>query len=158
MSGKGIVLINNETENKQQIKRSQTKKQRIHTVPRLFTSLYLFLLVCIKLSGVSWWLRWKNICSQCRRPRFDPWVRKIPWRRERQPSPVFLPGELYRQTSLVGCSSWGCKGLDKTEWLTVLLLSKLVMNNSFTGILYKNFEATWSQTHSVTLSASFSFT
>ena len=58
MSGKGIVLINNETENKQQIKRSQTKKQRIHTVPRLFTSLYLFLLVCIKLSGVSLWLRW----------------------------------------------------------------------------------------------------
>ena len=58
MSGKGIVLINNETENKQQIKRSQTKEQRIHAVPRLFASLYLFLLVCIKLSGVSWWLRW----------------------------------------------------------------------------------------------------
>ena len=51
MSGKGIVLINNETENKQQIKRSQTKKQRIHTVPRLLASLYLFLLVCINLVG-----------------------------------------------------------------------------------------------------------
>ena len=25
--------------------------------------------------------------------RFDPWVGKIPWRRERQPTPVFLPGE-----------------------------------------------------------------
>ena len=24
---------------------------------------------------------------------FDPWVRKIPWRRARQPTPVFLPGE-----------------------------------------------------------------
>ena len=28
-----------------------------------------------------------------RRPGFDPWVEKIPWRRARQPTPVFLPGE-----------------------------------------------------------------
>ena len=27
------------------------------------------------------------------RPRFYPWVRKIPWRRAWQPVPVFLPGE-----------------------------------------------------------------
>ena len=25
--------------------------------------------------------------------RFDPWVRKIPWRRAGQPTPVFMPGE-----------------------------------------------------------------
>ena len=30
--------------------------------------------------------------NQCRRPRLDPWVGKIPWRGERQPTPVFLPG------------------------------------------------------------------
>ena len=30
------------------------------------------------------WLSWKRICLQCRRPGFDPWVGKIPWRRERQ--------------------------------------------------------------------------
>ena len=30
---------------------------------------------------------------QCREPRFDPWVGKIPWRRKWQPTPVFLPGE-----------------------------------------------------------------
>ena len=24
---------------------------------------------------------------------FNPWVRKIPWRRERLPTPVFWPGE-----------------------------------------------------------------
>ena len=34
------------------------------------------------------------------RCRFDPWVRKIPWRRAWQPSPVFLPGESHRQRSL----------------------------------------------------------
>ena len=35
----------------------------------------------------------------------DPWVRKIPWRREWQPTPVFLPG----QGSLAGYSPWGHK-------------------------------------------------
>ena len=31
-----------------------------------------------------------RICLQCRRPRFNSWVRKIPWRRDRLPTPVFL--------------------------------------------------------------------
>ena len=38
----------------------------------------------------------KRICLQCRRlrtHRFDPWVRKIPWKRAWQPTPVFLPEE-----------------------------------------------------------------
>ena len=34
----------------------------------------------------------KSICLQSRRPGFDPWVGKIPWRRKWQPTPVFLPG------------------------------------------------------------------
>ena len=33
---------------------------------------------------------------------FDPWVGKIPWRRARQPTPVFLPRESHGQRSLVG--------------------------------------------------------
>ena len=32
----------------------------------------------------------ERICLQCRRPQFDSWVGKIPWRRNRLPSPVFL--------------------------------------------------------------------
>ena len=35
---------------------------------------------------------------------FNPWVRKIPWRREQQHTPVFLPGKLHGQRSLQGCS------------------------------------------------------
>ena len=35
---------------------------------------------------------------------FDPWVGKIPWRREWQPTTVFLPGEFHGQRSLVGHS------------------------------------------------------
>jgi len=42
-----------------------------------------------------------------RRPGFDPWVGKIPWRREWQPTPVFLPGEFHGQRSLAGYSLWG---------------------------------------------------
>ena len=37
---------------------------------------------------------------------FDPWVRKIPWRREWLLTPVFLPGESHGQRSLVGCRPW----------------------------------------------------
>ena len=33
----------------------------------------------------------KDSACQCRRPRFDPWVGKISWRRKWQPTPVFLP-------------------------------------------------------------------
>ena len=36
-----------------------------------------------------------RICLQCGRPGFDPWVGKIPWRRERLPTPVFWPGEFH---------------------------------------------------------------
>ena len=49
-----------------------------------------------------------------RRPEFDPWVRKIPWRRKWQPAPVFLPGESHAQRSLVGYSPWGQKELTWT--------------------------------------------
>ena len=52
---------------------------------------------------------------ECRRPGFDPWVRKIPWRRKWQPTPVLLPGESHGGRSMVGYSPWGRKELDMTE-------------------------------------------
>ena len=51
--------------------------------------------------------------------RFNPWVRKIPWRRKWHPIPVFLPGESHGQRSLEGYSPWGHKELDTTEWLNM---------------------------------------
>ena len=45
------------------------------------------------LSGLHCGSHGKEFCLQCRRPRYDPWVGKIPWRREWQPIPVFLPGK-----------------------------------------------------------------
>ena len=52
-----------------------------------------------------------------RRLRLDPWVRKIPWRRKWQPTPVFLLGESHGQSSLEGYSPRGRKELDTTEQL-----------------------------------------
>ena len=46
-------------------------------------------------------------CRRCRRLRFDPWVRKIPWRKAWQPTPVFLPGDSHGQRRQVGCSPQG---------------------------------------------------
>ena len=46
-------------------------------------------------------------CRWHRRPGFDSWVGKIPWRRAWQPTPVFLPGESHEQRSLVGLQSLG---------------------------------------------------
>ena len=42
-------------------------------------------------------------------------VGKIPWRRVRQPTPVFLPGESHGQRSLAGYGPWGCKESDTIE-------------------------------------------
>ena len=53
--------------------------------------------------------------------RFDPWVRKIPWRRAWQSTPVFLPGESHGQRSLGDYSSWSRKESDTTEQLTLSL-------------------------------------
>src|SRR5574341_701096 len=61
-------------------------------------------------------VKMSRICLQCRRPGFDPWVRKMPWRRERLPTPVFWPGEFHGLYS-----PWGHKESDTTERLTFAL-------------------------------------
>ena len=53
---------------------------------------------------------------------FDPWVVKIPWRREWLLIPVSLPGEFHKQRSLVGYSPWDHKELDMADQLTLLLV------------------------------------
>ena len=60
----------------------------------------------------------KDPTCQCRRHKrcgFNPWVRKVPWRRAWQPIPVFLPRESHGQRSLAGYSLWGFKELDMTK-------------------------------------------
>ena len=73
----------------------------VNKIPFLWT-LYSHSNFVLRDWGLPWWLRWQRIHLQCRRPRLDPWVRKIPWRREWLPTPVFLPGEFHRLRSQVG--------------------------------------------------------
>ena len=44
---------------------------------------------------------------QCRRHEFNPCIRKIPWERKWQSTPIFLPGKSHGQRSLVGYSPQG---------------------------------------------------
>ena len=73
------------------------------------------------------WLRQWRIHLKCGTSQFYPWFGKIPWRREWQPTPVFLPGESLGQRSLAGYSPWGCKESDTTEWLHFPSLSWLLL-------------------------------
>ena len=73
--------------------------------------------------GFPRWHKWlkkkkKKPACQCRRHKrcgFDPWVRKILWRRAWKPTPVFFPGESHGQRSLVKYSPLGHKVSDTTE-------------------------------------------
>ena len=51
------------------------------------------------------------------RSRFDSFIRKIPWRRKWQPTPVLLPGEFHGQRRLVGYSPWGSQKVSH-NWAT----------------------------------------
>ena len=63
-------------------------------------------------SRLPLWLRWYKINLQCGRPGFNPWVGKIPWRRERLPTPVFWLGEFHGLYSL-----WGSQKIGH-DWVT----------------------------------------
>ena len=68
----------------------------------------------LQYSWASLWLSWGRICPQCGRPGFNPWVGKIPGRREQLPTLVFWPGEFHGLYS-----PWGHKELDTTERLSL---------------------------------------
>ena len=62
--------------------------------------MYLFMYA----KGFSGGLDGKELTCNAIEPEFNPWVKKIPWRREWQPTPVFLPGEFHEQRSLADYS------------------------------------------------------
>ena len=64
---------------------------------------------CAVISWDSQMAQWYSTCQyrRCRRHRFDPWVRKIPWIRKWQPTPVFFPGKFHGQRSLADYSPCG---------------------------------------------------
>ena len=54
-------------------------------------------------------------CRRCKRFCFSPWIGKIPWRRKRQPTPVFLAGKFHGQRNLAGYTAWIHKESEATE-------------------------------------------
>ena len=73
----------------------------------------MFMCVCVWASLVAQLV--KNLPA-IQQPGFDPWVGKIPWRRERLRTPVFCPGEFHGLYS-----PWGLKESDTTEQLSLHL-------------------------------------
>ena len=76
----------------------------------------------------------KRLPAMQERPGFNPWLGKIPWRRQWPPSPVLLPRKFHGWKTLVGYSPWGLKQSDMTERLhflfflsCVFLLGKYVL-------------------------------
>ena len=84
-----------------------------------------------------------KVCLQCERPRLNPWVRKISWRRKWQPTLVFLPGKSHGWRSLVG-STWGCKESDMTERLHFHFLFTVLAHGGVVNITLKS--STWACT------------
>ena len=60
----------------------------------------------------------------------DSWVGEIPWRREWQPSPVFLPGQSHGQRSLADNSPWGCKESYSAEQLSTVWTKPFSSNDA----------------------------
>ena len=92
----------------------------------------------------------KNLSANPGRPRFHPWVGKIPWRRAWQPTPVFLPGESRGQRSLVGYSPWDHKESDTTEATKRTHTARLVCMHIS---VYAHLHVCYSQRHQSTAPA-----
>ena len=89
-------------------------------------------------------------CRRCLRWGFDPWVRKIPWRRKWQSTLVFLPSEPHGQGRPAGYSLWGHKGvrhnwvythtlslsLPGIQWWIVDIHSRTILRMSLAQLLY----------------------
>ena len=93
-----------------------SKRLRLRDSDLLIPSLVLFSRDLFKNQGLPRWHSRKESACKCKRRRrhgFDPLVRKISWRREGQPTPVFLPGkiswteELGMELQRVRCD-WAC--------------------------------------------------
>ena len=92
----------------------------------------------LQCSWVSLVAEMIRIHLQCRRPGFDlPWVEKIPWRRERLPTPVYWPGEFHGLFS-----QWGCRA--GHDWVT---FSFLWITAALENAILSNTFATPSATH-----------
>ena len=89
-------------------------------------TLYLFYLFLeLRVSQVAQWERTLCQCRRCKRYGFDPWVRKMPWRKKWQPALVFLPGKFHGQREPGGLQSLGSQRV-RHDWVTEHTLLNLM--------------------------------
>ena len=78
----------------------------------------------------------KVICLQCRRPGFDPWVGKIPWRRKWQPTPVLLSRKSHGWRSLVQATAHGvAKSRTRLSNFVFMLCSMSLLFNTLSTLV-----------------------
>ena len=78
----------------------------IHICILNFWQFFFFLVISVSNVGLPCWLPVvKKSACQCRRHGLNPWIRKIPWRRKWQLTPIFLPGKSHGK-STGGLQSW----------------------------------------------------
>ena len=118
------------------------------SISLIFSSLIIFFIVLLHQlifqvsvqshylhEGASLVAQSVKILLQCRRPGFDSWVGKIPWRRKWQPTSVCLPGVSRGQRSLTGHSPWGHKaGINPNIHYVLFILYNAIMKISFTFV------------------------
>ena len=74
------------------------------------------------MKGIPWWLNGKEpLCQRrrCKKHGLDPWIGKIPWRREWPLMPVFLSGEFHGQKSLMVYIPWVAKSQTQQSMSTM---------------------------------------
>ena len=109
--------------------RTSSQYSSIENLPVLYlfsstmvTYLHATWLICLFLidglrydKGLLWCIPGEESRLQCRLHGLNPWVRKIPWRRKWQPTPMFLSWKFHRQRSLAGTVCRVTKQLDMTQ-------------------------------------------
>ena len=114
----------------------------------IFLTMFFLLLLTTNLGFPDGASGEEPIC-QCRRHKrcgFDPWVRKIPWMRAWQPTPVFFPGESHRQKSLAGYSPWSHRESDTTE-----ATQHACIHNKFVCLHFYTIQTTLGPSYLITL-------
>ena len=77
-------------------------------------------MLIFQLQGLPWWLRQVRICLQCRKPRFDPWIRRVPCRREWLPLEFSCLENSMNREAWWATSLWGRKKSEVTNTFTFL--------------------------------------
>ena len=96
--------------------------------------------------GLPWRPSGKESACQCRRHRFDPWVGKIPWRRKRQPTSVYLSGRRLVGYDLEYEVKWALGSITMNKvhggnWITDELFK--ILNDDAVKLLYSVCQEIW---------------